>query len=136
MMLIMSGGLVEFIPQRAHAVHTMHELEVAAPLIVHTGIVDDGVANRFVYLPRQVERYPRIVESLRPRILIHYPNDRTRLTEHSTDAIEENRLAIREVVKDITDRPLARPVGSRQVARLEREALQRLVSGPFKLSNE
>jgi hypothetical protein len=136
MMLIMSGGLVEFIPQRAYAVDTVHELEVAAPLIVHTGIVDDCVANRFEYLPGDVERHPRIVEPLRPRILIHHPNDRTRLTEHSTDAIEENGLAIREVVKDITDRPLARPVGSREVARLEREALQRLVSSPFKLSNE
>ena len=136
MMLIMSGGLIEFIPQRAHAVHTMHELEVAVPLIVHTRIVDDCVVNRFVYPSGEVERHLCIVESLRPRILIHYPNDRTRLTEHPTDAIEKHGLAIRKVVKDITDRPLARPVRSREVARLEREAFQRLVSSPFKLSNE
>jgi len=61
MMLIMSGGLVEFIPQRAHAVHTMHELEVAVRLIVHTGIVDDCVANRFLDLPGVVERHHLIV---------------------------------------------------------------------------
>ena len=53
-MLIMSGGLVEFIPQRAHAVYTMHELKVATALIVHTSIVDDRIANRFVYLPGEV----------------------------------------------------------------------------------
>ena len=99
----MSGDVVEFISQRAHAVYTMHELQMAAPLIVHPGIIDDCVANRFVYLPGDVERHLRIVESLRPRILIHHPYDRTRFTEHSTDAIEKNGLAIREVVKDITD---------------------------------
>jgi len=36
----------------------------------------------------------------------------------------------------MTDWPLAWRVGSREVARLKREALQRLVSGPFKLSNK
>jgi len=53
-MFIMSGDLVEFIPQRAHAIYTMHELKVATPLIVNTSIVDDCVANRFVYLPGEV----------------------------------------------------------------------------------
>src|SRR2546428_1460880 len=48
MMLIMSGGLVQFIPQPAHAVPTMHELQVAVPLIVHTGIVDCCVPNLIV----------------------------------------------------------------------------------------
>jgi len=57
-MFIVSRDLVEFIPQRAHAVYTMHELKAATPLIVHTGIVDDCVANRFVYLPGEVERHP------------------------------------------------------------------------------
>ena len=33
-MFIMGGGLVEFILQCAHAVHTMHELEVATPRIM------------------------------------------------------------------------------------------------------
>ena len=135
-MFIMGGDLVKFIPQRAHAVYTMHELKVATPRIVLASIVDDGVANRFVYVPGDVERHSRIVESLRPGILIHHPYDRTRLTEHSTDAIEENGLAVGEVVKDITDGPLAWRVCSREVAMIEREAFQRLVSGPFKLSDK
>ena len=135
-MFIMSGGLVEFIPQRAHAVYTMDELKVATPLIVHASIIDDCVANRFVYMPGDVERHLRIVQPLRPGILIHHPYDRTRLTEHSTDAIEENGLAVGEVVQDITDGPLAWRVCSREVAMTEREAFQRLVSGPFKLSNK
>src|SRR5436190_19332947 len=72
-MFVMSGDLLEFIPQRAHAVDTMHPLKVAAPLIVHTRIVDDGVAHRRIDLPGEVQRHARIVESLRPRILIHHP---------------------------------------------------------------
>ena len=102
-MLIMSGCFVEFIPQRAHAVYTVHELKVATPLIVRGSVKDDCVANGFIYMPGDVERHLRIVQSLRPGILIHHPYDRTRLTEHSTDAIEENGLAVGEVVKDITD---------------------------------
>jgi hypothetical protein len=76
----------------------MHELEVAAPLIVHASIIDDRVADRFVDVPGEVQWDARIVESLGPRILIHHPYHRTRLTQHSTDAIEENGLAIGEVV--------------------------------------
>ena len=87
-------------------------------------------------LPGEVEREPRIVESLRPGILIHHPNDRTRLTEHATDAIEEHRLAVGEVVQNVPDGPLAWCVGAPHVARREREAFQRLVSSPFKLSNK
>lgn len=102
-MFIMSGDLVEFIPQRAYAVYTMHELQMATPLIVHAGIIDDCVANRFVYLPGDIERHLRIVKSLRPRVLIHHPYDRTRLAQHSTDAIEEDGLAVREVVQDIAN---------------------------------
>jgi len=128
--------MVEFIPQRVHAIDTMDELKVATAFIVHASIIDDCVANRFVYLPGDVERHSRIVESLRPGILIHHPYDRTRLTEHATDAIERNGLVIREVVQDMTDGPLAWRVGSREVARLKREAFQRLVSCPFKLSDK
>ena len=102
-MFIMSGDLVEFIPQRAHAIYTMHELKVATPLIVHASIIDYCVANRFVDVPGDVERHLRIVQSLRPGILIHHPQDRAWLTEHSTDAIKENRLAIGEVVKNMPD---------------------------------
>src|SRR6266849_7103860 len=101
MMFIMSGDLVEFVPQRAHPVYTMHELQVAAPIIVHAGIIDDCVANRLVYLPGDIERHPRIVESLRPRILVHHPYDRTRLAEHATYAIEEDGLAVGAVVLDV-----------------------------------
>ncbi|HXM37991.1 MAG TPA: hypothetical protein VN908_04940 [Gemmatimonadales bacterium] len=72
-MFIMSGGGVEFIPQRAHAIYTMHELKVATPLIVHAGIIDDCAANRFVDMPGDIERHLRIIESLRPGILIHHP---------------------------------------------------------------
>jgi len=97
-MFVMRGGLVEFVAQRAHAIHTMHELEVAAPLIMHASIIDDRVADRFVDVSGEVQWDARIVESLSPRILIHHPYDRTRLTEHSTNAIEENGLAIGEVV--------------------------------------
>ena len=52
------------------------------------------------------------------------------------DAIEEDGLAVGEVVQDVANRPLPRCVGAREVALFEREALQRLVTGPFKLSNE
>ena len=39
-------------------------------------------------------------------------------------------------MKDISDGPLAWAVCAREVALVEREALQRLVSGSFELSNE
>ena len=100
-MLVVSGDVVEFIPQRAHAVYTMDELQVATRLIVHAGIIDDCVANRLVYPPGELERQLRIVQSLRPRILIHHPYDRTRLAEHSADAIERDSLVVGEVVQDI-----------------------------------
>ncbi len=133
MMFVMRGDLVEFLPQRAYAVYAMHELEMAAPLIVHTSIIDDCVANRFIDAPGDVQRHARIVETPGPCILIHHPYHRTGLTEHSTDAIEEDALAVGEVVQDIGDGPLARPVGARQVLTVEREALQRLVPSPFQL---
>ena len=53
-MFVMSGDLIEFIPQRAHAVYAMHELEMAAALIVHASIIDDCVANRFIYAPGDI----------------------------------------------------------------------------------
>src|SRR5947199_3976761 len=135
-MVVMSGDLIEFIPQRAHAVYAMHELEMAAALIVHASIIDDCVANRFIYAPGDIERHARIVETPSPCILIHHPQHRTRLTKHSTDAIKEDGLAIGEVVQDIADRPLAWRVGARQLPTVEREALQRLVPSPFKLLNK
>jgi len=52
------------------------------------------------------------------------------------DAIEEHGLAVGEMVQDIPDGPLAWRVCSREVAVTEREAFQRFVSGPFKLSNK
>ena len=39
-------------------------------------------------------------------------------------------------MKDIRDGPLAGAVCAREVALVEREALQRLVSGSFELSNK
>jgi len=39
-------------------------------------------------------------------------------------------------MKDISDGPFAWAIGAREVALVEREALQRLVSGLFKLLNE
>lgn len=72
-MFIMSGDLVELVPQGAHAVYTMHPLQMTTPVIMHSGIVDDRVANRFVYLPCDIERHLRIVAAPRPRILIHHP---------------------------------------------------------------
>ena len=53
-MFVMSGDLIEFIPQRAHAVYAMHELKMAAALIVHASIIDDCVANRFIYAPGDI----------------------------------------------------------------------------------
>jgi hypothetical protein len=103
MMFVMSGDLIEFLPQRAHAVHTMHPLKMAAALIVHAGIIDDGVAHRFIYTPGDIQRHARIIEAASPCILIHYPKHRTRLTEHSTDAVKKDGLAIGEVVQDIGD---------------------------------
>src|SRR6266571_7835524 len=58
-MLIMSSDLVEFIPQRAHAVYTVDELKVATPLILHARIIDDCVANGLVHTPGEVQRQPR-----------------------------------------------------------------------------
>ena len=102
-MFVMSDDLVEFVPQRAHAVYAMHEFKMAAALIVHASIIDDGVANRVIYAPGDVERHARIVETKSPCILIHHPQHRTRLTKHSTDAIKEHGLAIGEMVQDIAD---------------------------------
>src|SRR6266480_3379695 len=135
-MFVMSGDLIEFIPQRSHAVYAMHELKMAAALIVHAGIIDDCVANRFIHAAGDIQRHARIVETPSPCILIHHPEHLTRLTEHSTDAIKEDGLAIGEVVQDIADGPLAWRVGARQVHTVEREARQRLVPSPFKLLNK
>lgn len=52
------------------------------------------------------------------------------------DAIQEDGLAVGEVVQDVANRPLPRRVRACEVALMEREALQRLVTGPFKLSDE
>jgi hypothetical protein len=134
-MFVMSGDRIEFLPQRAHAVYAMHELKMAAALIVHARIIDDGVAHRFIYAPGDIQRYARIVETPSPCILVHHPEHRTWLTEPSTDAIKVDGLVIGEVVQDIADGPLAWRVGARQVPRVEREALQRLVPSPFKLLN-
>jgi len=103
MMFIVSGDLVEFIPQRAHAVYTMHPLEVTTTLVVHPRVIDDSVANRFEDLAGEIERHLRVIESLRPRILIHHPEDRTNLAQHAADAVEEDGLAIGEVVQDIAN---------------------------------
>jgi hypothetical protein len=111
--------MVEFIAQRAHAVYAVYKLKVAAPLILHARIIDDGVAHGLVHTPGEVQRQPCVVESLRPRILIHHPNDRTRLTERPTDAIEGDGLVIREVMQDIRDGPLAWAVCAREIALVE-----------------
>lgn len=104
-MLVMRGDLVKFVFQRPHPRDTVHELEMPLLLVVPAGVVDDGGANRFVYPPRDVERHLRIVEALGPGILIIYPEHLTRLAENSADAIEQNRLAIGEVVEDKSDGP-------------------------------
>ena len=136
MMLVMHGDLVEFLPQRAHAIDVMHELQVAAAVVVLAGIIDDSVANRFVHTAGDIQRHARVVEAPRPGILIHHPYQRTRLAEHPTDAIEEDGLAIGEVMQDVGDGPFARRVSARQVRAVEREALQRLVPSPFQLLNK
>src|SRR5215207_1574726 len=120
-MLIMRGDLVEFILQRPHPRDTMHEFEVAFALVVHAGVVDDRVASRFVDLSRDVERHLRIVEPLGPGILIKDPKDLTRFAQDSANALEENRLAIGEVVENKSDGPLAWSICARQIARVERE---------------
>jgi hypothetical protein len=102
-MFVMSGDLVEFLPQRAHAVYAMHPLEVAAALIVRASIIDDGVAHRFIDAAGDIERHARVVETPSPGILIHHPEHRPRLAEHSTDAIKEDGLAIGEVVQDVSN---------------------------------
>ena len=135
-MFVVRSDLVEFIPQRANAIDTMHPLQMATTLIVHARMIDDRVANRSVHLPGDIERHPSIVESLCPRILIHHPKERTRLAEHSLDAIERGGLTVGEVMQEIPHGPLAGGVGAREVARIEREAFQRLVSRPFQLGNE
>jgi hypothetical protein len=99
-MLIMRGDLVEFVLQGPHPHDTVHELEMTLRLVVPAGVVDDGAANRFVYPPGEVERHLRIVEALGPGILIIDPQHLTRFTENSADPIEENRLAVGEVVED------------------------------------
>jgi hypothetical protein len=122
--------------QCPHAGHTVHELEIAFPFVVYAGVVDDGVAYRFVDPPREVERHLRIVEALGPGILIEYPQYLTRFAQNSADAIEENRLAVGEVVEDESDGPLAWLVGTHEIALVEREVFQRLVSGGFELSDQ
>src|SRR5258705_8141910 len=119
-MLIMSGDVVEFSPQCAHAVYAVHKLEVATPLVVHARIVDDRVPHGFVHATGEVQGQLRIVESLRPRVLIHHPDHRTRLTERATDPIERDGLVIGEVMQDIRDGPFAWAVGAREVALVER----------------
>jgi hypothetical protein len=109
---------------------------VAIQVIVDAGIIEDCLARRFKHVPGDVKREPRIIESPGPGVLIHHPNDRALLTERSTDAVEGHGLVIGKMVQDKPDGPLAPPVCALEVARAEREALQRLVASPFKLSNE
>ena len=136
MILVVCGDLVEFIPKRAHAIYTVHPLQMAISLVVHAGKIDDRVADRFVDPPGNVQGHQRIVERLRPGILVHHRKDRSRLAEYSMNAIEEYRLGVGEVVENKAHRPLARPVCPCEVTVIEGEAFQRLVSRPFELSNE
>jgi hypothetical protein len=55
-MFVVSGDLIEFVPQGTHAVYAVHELQVATPLIVLAGIVNDCVANGLVHTPGDLER--------------------------------------------------------------------------------
>src|SRR6266498_2300081 len=100
-MFVMRGDFVEVVAQRAHAVDAMHPLEMAAALIVRAGKIDDGVASRFIHVTREVEGNASVVETFGPGILIHRPEHRTRLAEHTTDAVKEHGLAVGQVVEDI-----------------------------------
>jgi hypothetical protein len=104
--------------------------------VILAGVIDDGIANRFVNPPREVERHLRIVEPLGPGILIEHPQDLPRLAEDPADAIEENGLGVREVVEEKSDGPLAWSICTQEIALAEREVLHRLVSGSFQLSDQ
>lgn len=69
--LIVRGDFIEFIAQGAHAIDTMHPLQLAIPLVMHAGMIDDRVAHRLVDLPRDRKWRARVVESRRPGILVH-----------------------------------------------------------------
>jgi hypothetical protein len=94
-MLVVRCDLIEFILERPHPGDAVHELEMALLPIVLAGVIDDGVANRLVHLPRDLERHLCIVEPLGPGILVVHPDHLAWLAQHSPDAIEEDRLAIR-----------------------------------------
>jgi len=61
-MFVVRGDLIEFVPQGAHAVYAVHELQVATSLIVLAGVVDDRIANGLVHTPGDVERDSCIVQ--------------------------------------------------------------------------
>ena len=135
MMLVMRGNLLEFVFQSPDPRHAVHELEVPLLFVVQAGIIDNCAANRLVYPPGDVERHLRIIKALGPGILIEDPENLTRLAENPANAVEENRLAISEMVEYEPDGPLARRVRTSEVALVEREVFQRLVSGIFEPSD-
>ena len=132
----MGSDFVEFILQRAYPGHTVHELQMTLPFVVYAGIVDDRVADRFVYPSRKVQRNLRIVEAARPGILIEYPQHLARLAQNSPDAIEKDRLTVGKMVENKSDGPLPRRICPSQVPRVEREVPERLVPGCFEIPDQ
>src|SRR5262245_14443940 len=135
-MRVVRGDLIELVLQRPQARHTVHELEVSFRFVVRARVVDDRVANGLVHSTGEVEWHARVLEPRGPRILVHHPYQRPLLAQDAVDAIEEDRLAIREVQQDEPDGPLPRSVRPREVLFAEREELQRLVPGRFELRDE
>src|SRR5690242_9709668 len=109
-MLVMGRHLLEFILQRSQARHAVHELARSVALVMDTDVVNDGRPHRLIDAPREVERQVAVIQTPGPRVLIVYPDHLAGLADDAADTIEEDRLAVRQVVEEEPDRPLARPV--------------------------
>jgi hypothetical protein len=135
-MLVMGRHLLEFILQRSQARHAVHELPRSIALVMDADMVNDGRPHRLIDAPREVEGQVAVVQTPGPRVLIVYPDHLAGLADHATNTIEEDRLAVREVVEEEPDGPLARPVGERQLGFTERELPYRFVAGALQLARE
>jgi hypothetical protein len=112
MVLIVMSHLLELIRERAHAGFAVNELEVSAPLIVQMCVVDDACAGGRVEVPRELQRPLGLRQSVRPSSLVERPNHRARLTDDSSNAIEEHRLRVAQVMQQFTDAPFVRSISS------------------------
>ena len=100
MMLVVVSYFVELFLKRPQTRLAVHKLERRAPLVMHSGIVNDAVTRRIVDAPRERQWSGGIVKTPRPGILVERPHNLSPLAEHAPNPIEQHGFGIGEMVQD------------------------------------